>query len=82
MLCSMKKKISKDMLISEVIEKFPFLEEIFWAYGLHCTGCSAAEFDTIESGWMAHDFPREELEEMLEVMNEMVEKKLSNKEKI
>ncbi len=62
------------MPISEVIEKFPFLEEIFWAYELHCTGCSAAEFDTIESGWTSHGFPKKELQEMLDVMNEMVEK--------
>lgn len=63
------------MLISEVIEKYPHLEEIFWEYGLPCTGCEASQFDTIESGWTLHGFPENEMHEMIDVMNEMIEEK-------
>jgi hybrid cluster-associated redox disulfide protein len=47
-------KITKDMLIGEVVKKYPETIEVFFNYDLHCVGCVAAEFDTIESGAMIH----------------------------
>lgn len=47
-------KITKNMSIASVIKKYPQTLEVFFEYGLHCVGCVAAEFDTIESGAKVH----------------------------
>lgn len=46
--------ITKNMSIASVIKKYPQTIEVFFEYGLHCVGCVAAEFDTIESGAKVH----------------------------
>ncbi|MBI3671175.1 DUF1858 domain-containing protein [Candidatus Azambacteria bacterium] len=43
------------MTISEVVKRYPQTIEVFFNYGLHCVGCFAAEFDTIESGARVHN---------------------------
>ncbi len=68
----MKKIITKNDLISKVIEKYPNTEEIFLAYGLHCAGCFASEFDTIETGCLSHGMDQEDREEMITVLNEII----------
>ncbi len=47
-------KITKDMSIAEVVKRYPKTIEVFFNYELHCVGCVAAEFDTIESGAKIH----------------------------
>ena len=47
-------KITKDMSIAEVVNRYPETIEVFFNYDLHCIGCVGAEFDTIESGAMVH----------------------------
>lgn len=54
-------KITKDMSVASVIKKYPQTLEVFFDYGLHCVGCAAAEFDTIESGAKAHGINVEHL---------------------
>jgi len=46
--------ITKDMIIGEVVCDHPELMGVFLEYGLHCVGCSIAQFDTIEAGARAH----------------------------
>lgn len=50
----MTNKISKDMGISEVIQKYPDLIPVFIQHGLGCIGCAMAQFESIEQGAMAH----------------------------
>lgn len=47
-------KITKEMTISDVVKKYPQTIEVFFNYELHCVGCFAAEFDTVESGAKVH----------------------------
>lgn len=54
---SIKKKtpaITKDSIISEVVLAHPETITVFLKYGLHCVGCSMAQFDTIASGARSH----------------------------
>ncbi|MEK7487893.1 MAG: DUF1858 domain-containing protein [Patescibacteria group bacterium] len=54
---SVKKKtsaITKDSIISDVVLAHPETIAIFLQYGLHCVGCSMAQFDTIASGARSH----------------------------
>jgi len=46
--------ISKDMSITEVVQKYPNTVEVFFKYGMGCLGCAAARFENIEQGAAAH----------------------------
>ncbi len=62
-------KITKEMTIADVVKKYPQTMEVFFDYGLHCVGCFAAEFDTVESGAKVHDV---NLEHLLHDLNEKI----------
>ena len=70
----MTEKIKKEMPFSEVLQKYPDVAPIMIKHGLHCIGCHAAAFETVEQGCMAHGMKEEDLEKMLKEMNEAVEK--------
>lgn len=65
-------KITKDMNLGEVVFKYPEVAEILTDYGLHCVGCFASSFDTIEMGAKIHQMTPEEIDEMIERVNEVV----------
>ena len=64
--------ITKDMNLAEVIFKWPATAEVFIAHGLHCVGCAAAGFDTIERGAKVHGLSDEEIAEMVARASEVV----------
>lgn len=64
--------IGKDFNLAELVYKYPETEEILLDYGLHCIGCIASSFDTVEAGAKAHGMPDEEIQEMMERVNEVV----------
>lgn len=64
-------KITKDMLIGDVINKYPEAAGIMLGYGLHCVGCSANPFDTIESGCMSHGIDEETVDNLVNELNKM-----------
>ena len=66
-----KRIITKDRNLADVIFKWPDTAEIFLDYGLHCVGCIAAGFDTIEVGAKVHNLTEEEIEEMVTRVNEV-----------
>jgi len=53
--------ITKEMHISEVVEKFPQTVEVFLRHGLMCFGCALARFENVEQGAMAHGISVEAL---------------------
>lgn len=59
------------MNLADVIFKWPDTAEVFTDYGLHCVGCIAAGFDTIEMGAQVHQLTDEEIEEMVSRVNEV-----------
>lgn len=46
--------ITKDMIIGEVLDKFPQLAGNFLAIGMHCLGCPSARGETIEQACGVH----------------------------
>ena len=60
-----QKKITKEMVINDVLKKYPQTAEIFLKHGFHCLGCMAATFETIEQGAEVHGITAEELIEDL-----------------
>ena len=54
-------RITKKMSFSEVISKYPETTGVFLRYGMHCVGCIAASFETIEQGAKAHGIDPDKL---------------------
>lgn len=65
--------IRPDLTIGEVLEKWPYTVDVFLAHGIHCVGCGAATFETIEQGILGHGRPRDELEQILVELNQAVD---------
>jgi len=64
-------KITKEMTIGEVIQKYPKTTFVFIDYGLHCIGCPMAEPETIEEAAKLH---RVELKKFLKDLNKIANK--------
>ena len=63
-------KVTKEMMISEVVEKYPDSAIVFLEHGLHCIGCSASPFESVESGMMGHGRSEEDLNALLKDLND------------
>ena len=72
------KKITKNMLIEDVISKYPEAAHIFSVYGLHCAGCHASGSETIEQGAKAHGMDDEYISMIIKDANKMISKKIKN----
>ncbi len=69
---TVKKEDPKDVLtvgkttnIAEIVYKHPEVAEVMLGYGLHCVGCFASAFDTIDEGAKSHGMTDEEVDEMI-----------------
>ena len=43
-------KVTKEMSIIEIVQKYPKTIEVLQSHGLGCIGCAAARFENIEAG--------------------------------
>ncbi len=48
-------KITKDMLIGDVLDQYPHLAEYFFEIGMHCLGCPHSRGESIEQACEVHD---------------------------
>lgn len=68
--------ITSEMTIEEILTKYPhksqrLAHEITKA-GLHCVGCGAATWETLEAGMLGHGMPPESIERLLKRLNEVM----------
>jgi len=68
-------KITEKIKISELIEKYPETVSVLFEKGIHCVGCHAAAFETLEQGFQAHGLNEEQIKEIVKELNEKIEKK-------
>ena len=54
-------KITKDMLIGDVLDRDTGAAEYFFEIGMHCLGCPASRGETIEEACAVHGTDVEEL---------------------
>jgi hybrid cluster-associated redox disulfide protein len=54
-------KITKDMGITETVQKYPETIEVFMRFGMGCIGCAAASFESIEEGALVHGIDPDEI---------------------
>ena len=68
--------ITKSLNLGEIVQHYPELVEVLVNdYGLHCVGCLAAAFETLEQGAKAHGFSDQEVAKLVKNLNKIVKKK-------
>lgn len=74
-----QKKITKEMTIDEIFATFPHqggqLAEQLMDAGLQCAGCSAATWETLETGVSKHGFSQSDLDHLIDKLNAIIEGK-------
>ena len=72
-------EITKEMAIGNILaehpEKVHLLSEIMLDFGIHCVGCGAATFETLEQGVLGHGFSEEELNKLVVELNKAIKEK-------
>lgn len=75
----MKETIHRQMTIEEIFKKFPGkgqkLAQEMTNAGLHCVGCSAATWETLEAGMQGHGMTEEEVDALTQKLNRILEEK-------
>ncbi len=64
--------VTKDMVIADVLKKHPDSAVIMLEHGLHCVGCHANVFDTIEAGSSLHGLDDEAIDKMIAEINSFI----------
>ncbi len=69
-------RISREMTIEEIFSRFPQksqkLAQEMTNRGLHCVGCGAATWETLEMGMLSHGFAEEEIDDLVARLNEIL----------
>ena len=63
--------VTKDMIIKDIVDKYPQALPVFGQFGMGCLGCSGALFESLEQGALAHGI---DVEVMLNAINKLVQK--------
>lgn len=56
-----KEYITGDMLIGEIISRYPIAVRALMECGMHCVTCPSARNETLEEAAMVHGLPAEEV---------------------
>ncbi len=64
--------VTRSSNLGEVVFKYPKTAEVLLDYGLHCVGCGAMNYDTIEAGARVHGFNDAEIDELVIRVNEVI----------
>ena len=72
MKAELKQLVTKDMVIADVLKKYPDVAVIMLEHGLHCVGCHANVFDTIEAGCKVHGLDDETVDSMVTEINKFI----------
>ena len=64
-----KQKITKDMLLGDVVSKHYGTVQVFMKHGLPCAACGMAFYETVEQGAKVHGI---DLKKLLEELNKAV----------
>ncbi len=62
-------KITKDLIIGDVLDMYPNTAEIFFSIGMHCLGCPASRGETIAEACMVHNA---DVDELVKRLNEAI----------
>ncbi len=67
------KRITKKANLGKLVMEYPEAGRVLAEeYGLHCVGCMAASFDTLEQGAKIHGYDDKEINKMVKELNKLV----------
>lgn len=61
--------LDKKMAISDIVDNYPETFEVFISHGMHCIGCMAADFESVEEGALVHGI---DVDELMRDLNESI----------
>ncbi len=67
----MTELITKDMTIGDVVQKYPQVTDTLTSNGVHCVGCGARFFETLEMGFKGHGMDDEKVTSIIKQLNEV-----------
>ena len=68
----MTERVSKDMIIADMLKIAPGIAPILMASGMHCIGCPSAQGESLEEAAMVHGL---EASKLVDTVNEYLAKK-------
>lgn len=72
-----KATITRDMTIESILNMFPNkaqrLSHEISSAGLHCVGCQAATWETLEAGMLGHGMSEEQIQKLVNRLNALLE---------
>jgi len=75
-----KKQISRDMTIEDIFSNFPGkaqkLAQELTNTGLHCVGCQAATWETLEAGMLGHGYDDAAIDKLVISLNAILAEKV------
>lgn len=63
-------KITKDMIIGDLVRKYPEAVKVLMDHGMGCVGCPSSQAESIEDACKVHGM---DIESLLEALNKSVE---------
>jgi hybrid cluster-associated redox disulfide protein len=66
------KPIHKSMIISEVVDEHPDVIPLLIENGMHCIGCGASMFETLEEGFIGHGMDDREIDRIVDDINKFI----------
>ena len=73
-------QVTRDMTIEDIFTQFPHksqkLAQEITNSGLHCVGCGAATWETLEAGMLSHGFPDEEINQLVDRLNAILSQQI------
>ena len=74
--CGTKGMITREMTIDEILSQFPQksqkLAQEMGNAGLHCVGCQASTWETLEAGVLGHGYAEEDLVKLIHRLNRIL----------
>ena len=71
-----KQKITEEMTIGELAQRYPQVIPTLLSFGVHCIGCGASEFESLGDGLRGHGMPQNEIKKAIAALNKAAEEEL------
>ncbi len=68
-----KTLIHGDMLIGDILGRYPDAAQIMEDFGLHCTSCSVNAFEPLRAGALSHGMAEETADDLINRLNDMAQ---------
>jgi iron-sulfur cluster assembly accessory protein len=67
-----EQRITRNMTIGDLVQLYPSVVEVLLDEGVHCVGCGASYFETIEQGLAGHGKSDEEINDVVKRLNDAI----------